>query len=91
MEKTLIRWKLREVMDRHGIQAKDLADELGISRNAVSNLRGVDMPRIDGDRLNNLLLALNKMRRADSQLITPVDLIEFTLGMDELKGVNINV
>lgn len=91
MENTLIRWKLREVMDRHGIQAKDLADELGVSRNAVSNLRGVDMPRIDGARLNDLLLALNKMRRADSKLITPVDLIEFTLGMDELKGVNVNV
>jgi DNA-binding Xre family transcriptional regulator len=90
MGKTLIRWKLREVMDRHGIKAKDLAESLKISQNSVSNLRGGEMPRIDGDRLNSLLIQLNKMRRAESEIITPSDLIEFSLSLDEARGLKLN-
>ncbi|MEO1145148.1 MAG: helix-turn-helix transcriptional regulator [Cyanobacteria bacterium J06638_22] len=86
---TLIRWKLREVMEANGIQAKELAAALGVSQNAVSNLRGSDMPRIDGDRLNGILLELNKRRRNGSAVIMPSDLIEFTLKPDEAKEINV--
>lgn len=91
MEATLIRWKLREVMDKHSIKAKDLADAMSLSQNALSNLRGSDMPRIDGERLNSLLINLNKMRRAGSDVITPADLIEFSLSLNETKEINLNV
>lgn len=87
MGKTLIRWKLKDVMDRHGIQAKELALSLGVSQNAVTNMRRSEMPRIDGDRLNALLMTLNKMRRSGTAVLTPVDLIEFSLTLDEAREV----
>ena len=89
MSLKLISWKLREVMDRHGIRATDLAESMGISKNAVSNLRGVDMPRLDGDRLNSLVLSLNQLRRHGSTLITPSDLIGFSLTPDEMKKLGV--
>ncbi|MEP1079666.1 helix-turn-helix transcriptional regulator [Leptolyngbya sp. PL-A3] len=88
MSATLIRWKLREVMDVHGIQAKDLAEAVGVSKNAVSNWRNSDMPRLDGDRLNEILLQVNKRRRPGSPIVMPSDLIEFTLSPDEISEIN---
>ena len=85
MKQKLINWNLREVMDRNGIRGADLAQSMGISKNSVSNLRGVEMPRFDGDRLNSLVLSLNKLRKAGTDLITPSDLIGFSLTPDEMK------
>ncbi len=90
MENRVIQWRLREVMDRHGIQAKDLATEMGVSRNAVSNLRAFEMPRIDGDRLNQLIVSLNRLRKAKNSLITPSDLIGFTLSPEEMQKIGIH-
>jgi DNA-binding Xre family transcriptional regulator len=87
VDNTLIRWKLREVMDHHGIKSKDLAVALGISPNAVTNLRDSSMPRVDGERLNSLLMQLNHMRKEGSDLLTPVDLIEYSLSLDEAKAL----
>lgn len=85
----LIYWKVKQVMEQQGIQAKALAAEMGISSTAVTNLRGSAMPRIDGEKLNHLLLVLNRMRRADSPLITLEDLIEFSLSPEELKRLEV--
>jgi DNA-binding Xre family transcriptional regulator len=79
MFQTLIKWRLREVMARYRIKAKDLAKELGISSNAVSNLRlSESMPRLDGDSLNNLCNALNKLALGLEYEITPMTLIDYT-------------
>ncbi len=85
----VIQWRLRDVMDSHGISATSLAESLGVSKNAVSNLRGVEMPRMNGDRLNSLVLALNELRRANTDLITPSDLIQFSLTTDEMKVLGV--
>lgn len=85
----VIHWRLRDVMDSHGIRATDLAERMQVSKNAVSNLRGSDMPRIDGARLNSLVLALNGLRRANSDIITPSDLIQFSLNPDEMTALGV--
>lgn len=79
MLQTLIKWRLREVMARYRIKGIDLAKEMGISTNAVSNLRNSDtMPRLDGDALNNLCNALNKLALGLGEEITPSTLIDYS-------------
>lgn len=85
----LIHWQLKEVMDDHGIRATDLAAAIGVSKNAVSNWRSPVMPAIGGERFNTLVLELNRLRRSDSELIQPSDLIEFSLNPEELKLLGI--
>lgn len=63
MQKAVINWKLIEVMQAHGISPTDLATEMKTSRNAISKMRKNYMPRMDGEKLNNLLIALNALRR----------------------------
>jgi DNA-binding Xre family transcriptional regulator len=83
MAETLIKWRLREVMARYNIKAIDLAKEMSISANAVSNLRkGNTMPRLDGDSLNNLCNALNKLALDLDEEITPVTLIDYTRDLE---------
>ena len=51
-------WRLNELMARHDVSGKDLAGELGVSENAITNLRKAKkMPRIDGDRLDKIAAA----------------------------------
>ncbi len=79
MSLTLIKWRLREVMARYQIKAIDLAQEMGVSANSVSNLRkGNTMPRLDGDSLNRLCNALNRLAIDLDEEITPVTLIDYT-------------
>ena len=75
----LIRWQLIDVMDTYQIRASDLAKEMGLSKNAVSNLRSTTMPRLTGQRLNDLLLGLNRLRPKSAPIIEPKDLICFSL------------
>lgn len=84
----MIQWKVKAVMRLHDISARALSEELQLSSTAISILRRVDMPRMDGEKLNQLMLALNRMRRADSPLITLTDIMEFSLSMDELSSLN---
>jgi putative transcriptional regulator len=76
MSKTLIRWKLNEVMARHRVKGKDLADFLGISNNAVSSLRKAEiMPAIGGDRWEQICDGINQLSLS-GDTIAPFDLIE---------------
>jgi putative transcriptional regulator len=77
MAHTLIRWRLNEVMARHGIRAKELAEEMNVSPSAISNLKKRTMPRLSEETLNNLCQALNKLSQEEA-LITPGELIEYT-------------
>lgn len=64
-------------MARHRVPAKDLAGLLGISKNAVSNLRNSEvMPRIDGKRLEELCVGVSKLSKI-GEVVTPYDLLEY--------------
>lgn len=78
MKKVLIKWKLKEVMARYDIKGVDLAKELDVSTNTISSLRRAKtMPRLDGDQLNFLLYALNRLAKDKNELITHVTLIDY--------------
>jgi DNA-binding Xre family transcriptional regulator len=73
----LIRWRLNEVMARHRVLAKDLADFVGISRNAISNLKKFDtIPRVDGKKLEQLCIGITALSKIGER-VTPYDLIEY--------------
>lgn len=78
-------------MEREGIQAKDLAQEIGVTANAMTNLRKSKMPRIDGKRLNSLILGLNNLKRDGSRLIILKDVLEFSCTPEELCKVDTSV
>lgn len=83
MPQTLIKWRLREVMARYSIKAVDLAIEMKISPNSVSNLRKANsMPRLDGESLNKLCNALNKLAKDLDEEITPMTLIQYVRDLD---------
>lgn len=69
-------WRLNELMARHRVSGKDLADELGISTNAVSALRKSEtMPRINGERLDAIASALTRLSQSGG-MVRGVDLLE---------------
>ncbi len=56
----------------------DLAKEMKLSANAVSNLRQSNtMPRLDGESLNKLCNALNSLAQELDEEITPITLINY--------------
>ena len=66
---TMIQWRLRHIMADQMLTNKELAERLGKHPNSIGNLKNTDtMPRIDGETLNSLCLALR---------VTPSDLIRF--------------
>lgn len=84
MSQTLIRWRLSEVMARHRVPAKDLASFLEVSGNAVSSLRNAEaMPRIDGQRLEQICIGLTKLSKIGEK-VTFYDLLEY---VEEGQGV----
>ncbi len=78
-------------MSAHKIQSKALAKELGVSPQRVAQLRRSRMPGLDGKELNGLILGLNRLRKAESKLITLTDVIEFSLTPDEMSKVGISI
>ena len=69
-------WRLSELMARHSVSGKELADELGISTNAVSALKSAKtMPRINGERLDQIAAALTRLSRIDEK-VRGIDLLE---------------
>ena len=78
MRKVLIKWKLREVMAKYDIKGVDLAKELDVSTNTISSLRRAKtMPRLDGEQLNLLLYALNRLAKDKNEVISHVTLIDY--------------
>ncbi|MBN3948384.1 MAG: helix-turn-helix transcriptional regulator [Nostoc sp. NMS7] len=61
-------------MARHKIKAIDLASELGMHPNSVTRMKNADtLPRMDGDSLDNLCKALDKLSGTQ---VTVTDLLE---------------
>jgi len=66
-------------MARYRIKGKDLAAEMQVSENAISNLRNSEsMPRLDGLSLNKLCNSLDKLATNLDEDITPNSLIEYS-------------
>ena len=91
MVKTLITWNLIGVMEAHNISASDLAKKMDVSNNAISNLRSIKMPRLSEERLNQLLICLNCLRKKGSPVIEPKDLIVFSLTPEEWNFIEAGV
>lgn len=78
-EKSMLRWRLREVMARGRITNRELADRLHKHETSISRMKNSDtMPRMDGDELNSLCKALTTIFRERGQdvVITHMDLME---------------
>lgn len=83
MSKNVIRWKLSELMARHRIKGKDLANYLGISANSVSALKRAEiMPEIGGERWEQICEAINELS-CRNEKCTPFDLVEYVPSKDE--------
>ncbi len=77
MSQALIRWRLNEIMARHRVLARELAQDMDTSDNAISNLRRAEtMPRIDGKKFDQLCASLTKLSKI-REPVTPYDLIEY--------------
>lgn len=78
---TAVRWRLAEILARHGIKNKDFAEALGVGPNAASSLKTSEtMPRLDGERLGEILDILNQMGKPElmeNEAITILDLLEY--------------
>lgn len=86
MKRNVIKWHLKELMARHKVKGNDLANYMKVSNQAVSDLRNKKtMPRIDGDRLNDLCNGLNALGSDIQSPITPNDLIEYILDIEEIR------
>ncbi|MGK7948263.1 MAG: helix-turn-helix domain-containing protein [Xenococcaceae cyanobacterium] len=73
----MIRWRLKEVMARHDIKGKELAEELGVNESAVSNWRtSKTIPRIGGERIEEICGALSKLAKKKISFIELVEEVE---------------
>lgn len=82
----MIRWKLSELMARHRIKGKELANYLGISANSVSALKRAElMPEIGGERWEQISEAINELSCLNEKC-TPFDLVEYVPSKDELTN-----
>lgn len=80
---TVIKWRLAEIMARYKIKGNELADKLKVRPNTISNLKNAHtMPRLDGDKLNDLCIALTQL--ADEH-ITPSHLIEYSVDQELVR------
>lgn len=78
-EKSMLRWRLRELMARGRITNRELAERLQKHETSISRMKNSDtMPRMDGDELNSLCNALTELFRERGQdvVITHVNLID---------------
>ncbi len=78
-ERSMLRWRLREVMARGRITNRELAERLQKHETSISRMKNSDvMPRMDGDELNSLCNALTAIFRERGQavVITHMDLMD---------------
>lgn len=90
MERHLITWRLKEHMSANKLSVAEMAKRLGISQTAVIKLRRSDMPRINGDRLNQIIMALNATRKKGKPPIGVSDLIVLAFTVNEVEEARIH-
>lgn len=83
MNRTLIRWKLAELMARHKVTGRDLAQKLGKNESSITRLKGaVKLPKLGGDEVEALLIAIEELAAEETKHrpLTLADLIEWERG-----------
>lgn len=83
----MITWDLKGLMEREKIAAGVLAKRIEVTDRTMSRMRGRTMPSLDQKKMADLLLALNTLKRSETPLITPNDLLIFSLTATELQQV----
>lgn len=86
----LITWNLKQVMKENQINPSDLAEYMEITKNTVSRLRQPKMPSMDDTKINNLIIALNALRKPGKPLINVNDLIVLSFTVDEAAEARIS-
>lgn len=84
MNNTLIKWKLAELMARHRITGKAMAEKLQKSETSIAKLRkATKMPRLNSDDLEKLLIAVEELADSETKFRTLElsDLIEWERGL----------
>ncbi|NER29088.1 MAG: helix-turn-helix domain-containing protein [Symploca sp. SIO1C4] len=78
----MIKWRLSEVMARHQVTGRELANLLNRHESSITKIRATKiMPRLSATSLNELLNGLNKLKKTEvDHVITPNDLIDYEPG-----------
>jgi DNA-binding Xre family transcriptional regulator len=90
-EKSMLRWRLRELMARSRITNRELAQYLSRHETSISRMKNSDtMPRMDGEELNSLCNALTAILRNRGQelVISHQDLLDFTPDTDDPSSIS---
>lgn len=70
------KWRLAEVLARHKIKNKELADYLKVRPNTIADLKKADsMPRIDGKKLDEIAAAITALSKI-GETVRGIDLLE---------------
>jgi DNA-binding Xre family transcriptional regulator len=70
------RWKLAELMARHKVTNKEMAEYLGMRPNSITDLKKADsMPRINGEQLDRIAAALSALSKINEP-VKGLDLLE---------------
>lgn len=86
----LITWKLKQVMKDNEVNPSDLAEYMKITKNTVSRLRQPRMLSMDDTKINNLIIALNALRKPGKPLIKVNDLIVLSFTAEEAEEARVN-
>jgi len=71
VEKSMLRWRMREIMARGRITNRELAQRLHRHETSISRMKNaVTMPKMDGEELNDLCNALTQLLREKGQDLT---------------------
>lgn len=89
MNKTLIKWKLAELMARHRVTGRELSKVIGRTESAITKLKRVnELPKLSGTDLENLLLGIEQL--ADKETLSnPLqleDLVEWVRDDVEMQA-----
>jgi DNA-binding Xre family transcriptional regulator len=69
-----VKWRIKELMDRHRVPGRLLAQEVGVSESTVTSWRQTDvLPELGGVRLGAIAAALSRIIEKD---ISGKDLIQ---------------
>ncbi|NEP56833.1 MAG: helix-turn-helix domain-containing protein [Symploca sp. SIO2G7] len=80
MNKTLIKWKLAELMAKHRVTGRELSKVIGRTESAITKLKGAkELPRLSGNDLEKLLLGIERLADEDTltRPLTITDLVEW--------------
>jgi DNA-binding Xre family transcriptional regulator len=77
-------------MKDNEVNPSDLAEYMKITKNTVSRLRQPRMLSMDDTKINNLIIALNALRKPGKPLIKVNDLIVLSFTAEEAEEARVN-